>query len=846
MIYPKTFESKIGFDEIRTLLKERCLSTLGKEMVDAIQPSGESDVINEWLTQVREFRRLQEEADDFPMHYFFDVRQAVARLRLEGTHLDEGELFDLRRSLDTINQIVNYLNRSDDDNDGEERTYPYPALHRLTEDVMTFPQLVQRIDTILDKFGKIKDSASPQLADIRRELSRTEGSISRTLNGILRAAQSEGLVEKDVTPAIRDGRLVIPVSQGLKRKIRGIVHDESASGKTVFIEPAEVVEANNRIRELEADERREIIRILTEFAKLVRPHVKPILESYKFLATIDLIHAKAELARLIKGIEPDVNAYPHIDWIQAAHPLLRLSLEKQGKSVVPLDIMLTREKRILIISGPNAGGKSVCLKTAGLTQYMLQCGLSVAIGERSRTGVFKNIFIDIGDEQSIENDLSTYSSHLMNMKQMMRYADDSTLLLIDEFGTGTEPQIGGAIAEAVLAQFCAKQAYGVITTHYQNLKHFADSHDGVVNGAMLYDRQQMRPLFQLSIGNPGSSFAIEIARKIGLPEDVIKAASEIVGSDYIQSDKYLQDIVRDKRYWENKRQTIHQREKNLEQTIARYENEVKELEQSRKDILRKAKEQAEEVLKESNKMIERTIKEIRESQAEKEETKKIREQLEAFKAGVKEIDTAANDEMIARKMRQIQERRARKEKRKREKEKENEKLKTNNQQSANATPSPVAVAPLKQGDTVRIKGLSSVGKIESLDGKMATVIFGDMRTKMRAERIEHAEAPKKEEPRAYVSVGRQTRETMDEHKLNFKQDIDVRGMRGDEALTAVTYFIDDAILVGVKRVRILHGTGTGILRQLIRQYLATRPDVESYRDEHVQFGGAGITVVELA
>lgn len=846
MIYPKTFESKIGFDEIRTLLKERCLSTLGKEMVDAIQPSGESDVINEWLTQVREFRRLQEEADDFPMHYFFDVRQAVARLRLEGTHLDEGELFDLRRSLDTINQIVNYLNRSDDDNDGEERTYPYPALHRLTEDVMTFPQLVQRIDTILDKFGKIKDSASPQLADIRRELSRTEGSISRTLNGILRAAQSEGLVEKDVTPAIRDGRLVIPVSQGLKRKIRGIVHDESASGKTVFIEPAEVVEANNRIRELEADERREIIRILTEFAKLVRPHVKPILESYKFLATIDLIHAKAELARLIKGIEPAVNAYPHIDWIQAAHPLLRLSLEKQGKSVVPLDIMLTRDKRILIISGPNAGGKSVCLKTAGLTQYMLQCGLSVAIGERSRTGVFKNIFIDIGDEQSIENDLSTYSSHLMNMKQMMRYADDSTLLLIDEFGTGTEPQIGGAIAEAVLAQFCAKQAYGVITTHYQNLKHFADSHDGVVNGAMLYDRQQMRPLFQLSIGNPGSSFAIEIARKIGLPEDVIKAASEIVGSDYIQSDKYLQDIVRDKRYWENKRQTIHQREKNLEQTIARYENEVKELEQSRKDILRKAKEQAEEVLKESNKMIERTIKEIRESQAEKEETKKIREQLEAFKAGVKEIDTAANDEMIARKMRQIQERRARKEKRKREKEKENEKLKTNNQQSANATPSPVAVAPLKQGDTVRIKGLSSVGKIESLDGKMATVIFGDMRTKMRAERLEHAEAPKKEEPRAYVTVGRQTRETMDEHKLNFKQGIDVRGMRGDEALTAVTYFIDDAILVGVKRVRILHGTGTGILRQLIRQYLATRPDVESYRDEHVQFGGAGITVVELA
>ena len=635
------------------------------------------------------------------------------------------------------------------------------------------------------------------------------------------------------------------MTQGLKRRIRGIVHDESASGKTVFIEPAEVVEANNRIRELESDERREIIRILTEFAKTVRPHVKPILESYMFLAAIDLIHAKAQLAQLIKGIETDVKPHPHIDWIHAAHPILQLSLEKQGKSVVPLDIMLTSEKRILIISGPNAGGKSVCLKTVGLLQYMLQCGLSIPVSERSRTGVFSNIFIDIGDEQSIENDLSTYSSHLTNMKQMMRHANDATLLLIDEFGTGTEPQIGGAIAEAVLKQFCAKGAYGVITTHYQNLKHFADSHEGVVNGAMLYDRQQMRPLFQLSIGQPGSSFAIEIARKIGLPEEVIRNASEIVGSDYIQSDKYLQDIVRDKRYWENKRQNIHQREKSLEQTIARYENEVKELQQSRKDILRKAKEQAEELLRDSNRMIEKTIKDIRESQAEKAETKKIREELEAFKAEVKDIDTAANDEMIARKMRQIQERKARREKRK--KDKEDEKLKMNNEKSASKADSPLSTLPtsLSQGDTVRIKGLTSVGKIESIDGKMATVIFGDMRTKMRTERLEHAEMPKREEPKTYAAVSRDTREAIDNRKLNFKQDLDVRGMRGDEAITAVTYFIDDAILVGMSRVRILHGTGSGILRQLIRQYLATVPAVTSFRDEHVQFGGAGITVVDL-
>ena len=844
MIYPKTFESKLGFDEVRALLRGRCLSTLGKDMVDAMAFSDDPATINEWLAQVREFRRLQEEADDFPLSYFFDVRQAVARLRLEGTHLDEAELFDLRRSLDTICAIVAYLNRGEATDEGEVN-HPYPALHRLTDGVQTFPQLVQRIDQILDRFGRIKDTASPALADIRRELARTEGSISKTLYGILRSAQSEGLVDKDVAPAMRDGRLVIPVSPGLKRRIRGIVHDESASGKTVFVEPAEVVEANNRIRELESEERREIIRILTEFAKLVRPYVVPILDSYKFLAKIDLIRAKAELARLIKGIEPDVEPYPHIDWIRASHPLLALSLEKQGKAVVPLDIMLTQQKRILIISGPNAGGKSVCLKTAGLLQYMLQCGLSVPIGERSRTGVFRNIFIDIGDEQSIENDLSTYSSHLMNMKQMMRHADDSTLLLVDEFGTGTEPQIGGAIAEAVLKQFCAKGAYGIITTHYQNLKHFADTHDGVVNGAMLYDRQQMQPLFQLSIGNPGSSFAIEIARKIGLPESVIKDASDIVGSDYIQSDKYLQDIVRDKRYWENKRQAVHQREKSLEQTIARYENEVKELEQSRREILAKAKQQAEELLAGSNRIIEKTIKEIRESQAEKAETKKIREELEAFKAGMKDIDAAANDEMIARKMRQIQERKARREKRK--KDRESEKLKISNEKSAtgNEKSAGQANASLSPGDTVRIKGLTTVGKIESIDGKMATVIFGDMRTKMRSDRLERAEKPKQEEPKAYVNVSRETRETIDNRKLNFKQDLDVRGMRGDEAITAVTYFIDDAILVGMSRVRILHGTGSGILRQLIRQYLATVPNVVSFRDEHVQFGGAGITVVDL-
>ena len=474
--------------------------------------------------------------------------------------------------------------------------------------------------------------------------------------------------------------------------------------------------------------------------------------------------------------------------------------------------------------------------------------------------MFDNIMIDIGDEQSIENDLSTYSSHLLNMKNMMKQANARTLLLIDEFGGGTEPTIGGAIAEAVLKQLWQKKTFGVITTHYQNLKHFAEDHEGVVNGAMLYDRNQMQALFQLSIGQPGSSFAIEIARKTGLPEEVIKDASDIVGSEYIQSDKYLQDIVRDKRYWEGKRQTIHQHEKSLEHKITRYEDELSEIERQRKEILRKAKEEAEELLRESNKKIENVIREIREAQAEKERTRLAREELNSFKEELDTIDTRANDEMIEKKIRQLQERKERREKRKAEKRARSEERGARSENSLNAegnlTPHSTLHTPqIKVGDTVRIKGLTSVGTIDSIDGKMATVIFGGMKTKMRAERLEHAEMPKqqvsKQEERnaniagAYGNASKDTRDVIDNRKLNFKQDIDVRGMRGDEAINAITYYIDDAILVGVSRVRILHGTGSGILRQLIRQYLATIPNVSHFRDEHVQFGGAGITVVDL-
>ena len=861
MIYPANFEQKIGFNEIRSMLRERCLSTLGKEQVERMEVSEDAETVNEWLMQVREFRRLLEEIEDFPLQYFYDVRASINRIRLENTHLEEDELFDLRRSLCTIVGIVNILNHSDDDDshadeeaqDGwrREKKYPYPALHRLAEDVMTFPQLIQRIDQILDKFGKIRDNASPELLQIRRELAKTEGSISRTLYSILRSAQSEGVVEKDVTPTLRDGRLVIPVVPTLKRKIKGIVHDESATGRTVFIEPTEVVEANNRVRELESEERKEIIRILNEFTKKVRPYAKEILNSYHFLAVIDLIQAKSKLAETFKAIEPEVESHPHIDWIRAIHPLLQLSLEKKQERVVPLDIMLTQEKRILIISGPNAGGKSVCLKTVGLLQYMLQCGLSIPVSERSKTGIFKNIMIDIGDEQSLENDLSTYSSHLLNMKNMMKAADGDTIILIDEFGTGTEPNIGGAIAEAVLDKFCKQGAYGIITTHYQNLKHFADDHDGVVNGAMLYDRHEMKALFQLAIGRPGSSFAIEIARKIGLPEEVIKEASEIVGSDYIQSDKYLQDIVRDKRYWENKRQNIHQREKDMEKTISKYESDIEDIERSRKAILKRAKEQAEELLRESNKKIENVIREIREKEAEKEETRRIRLELDTFRQEIQDIDTKENDDKIARKIAQIQQRKERHAKRQAEKAQNQEKAAAALRNAQNKSQADNRV--INTGDTVRIKGLTTTGKVESIKGDdTAVVIFGDMRTKMRLNRLEHATSSdqkdkteeRKENLQSY-GISKETRQTIDQHKSNFHQDLDVRGMRGDEALNAVQYFIDDAILVGMPRVRILHGKGNGILRQLIRQYLSSVPNVVRYADEHVQFGGAGITVVDF-
>jgi DNA mismatch repair protein MutS2 len=629
----------------------------------------------------------------------------------------------------------------------------------------------------------------------------------------------------------------------MKRRIKGIIHDESDTGKTVYIEPSEVVEANNKIRELEADERREIQRILLEITNKIRPEVHDIEQNFEFLAEIDFTRAKAKFAINTKSIQPEISTKPEIDWSIAIHPLLEKSLKKSGKSVVPLDIKLTSKNRILLISGPNAGGKSVCLKTVGLLQYMLQCGMPIPVAPSSTAGIFRSIFIDIGDEQSLEDDLSTYSSHLLNMKNMMKGCNGNSLILIDEFGGGTEPQIGGAIAEAILKRFNTTGSYGIITTHYQNLKEYAQNTPGIINGAMLYDRQHMQPLFQLRIGNPGSSFAIEIARKTGIPEEVIADATEIVGKDYISADKYLQDILRDKKYWEKKRESVHKQEKIMNQIISQHETEIQTLQEERKKILTKAKEEAQQLIKDSNAKIERTIKEIKEAQAEKESTKFIRQSLNEFKESIESQNNAEMEDKIQRQMNKILARK--------------ERIRNKNKQEKTVPQTDKGDTPAKSitkhthpktsfvaGDYVRIKGQNTVGQIKQINNKQAQVTFGMIITNIKINQLEHAEKPETQK-RASTFVTKVTQDDIRERKLNFKQDIDVRGMRADEAIQAITYFIDDAIVANVSPVRILHGTGSGILRTILRQHLSTISGVKSFRDEHVDFGGAGITIVNL-
>ena len=775
------------------------MSSLGKERVDAMQWLTHYPTVHNLLARVREMMGvLTDPSLAFPHGEIYDLREALSRIRIEGLFMDEAELFSLRKMLDYAGQLERFFASLD--------KVKYPGLSGQTGQSVLFAQsIITSIDRILDRYGKMRDNASPELARIRKEISASQGSVSRALNAILRQAQAEGILDKDAAPTMREGRLVLPIPPAYKRKIGGIVHDESATGKTVFIEPQQVVEANNRIRELEGEERRERIRILLDITTQLRPEVPQILETETYLGEVDFLRAKALFAIDMHAIVPELSKKPMIDWREAYHPILLLNFRRLGKTVVPLTIRLT-DNRILVISGPNAGGKSVCLKTVAMLQYMLQCGLPVPMSEASTMGFFKQILIDIGDEQSIEDDLSTYSSHLRNMKHFVRYADAHTLLLIDEFGTGTEPMIGGAIAEAVLAQLNEQKAYGVITTHYGNLKHLAESTEGIINGAMLYDRGQLKPLFQLSIGQAGSSFAVEIARQIGLPEAIIQRATDIVGEEHIDYDKHLQDIARDKRYWENKRQNIRQREKHLEEKIAHYEEQLAGIKAKKRAIIEEANAEAADLLRKSNATIERTIREIKEAKAEKKATQAARQKVESLK----------------------------------------------NKVNASAT---------KQSTTKQSAGVIHLPSTAKQSNHKVLHDLSDLKilTKNPAKLIQESQSPISTTPSGHSMIAAKrmvssnVADELRKKKLSFKRELDIRGLRVDEALETLIAYIDDALMVNAEQVSILHGTGTGALKQLVRDYLSERQksmrrlksgDI-SFHDGDPDRGGAGITIVEL-
>lgn len=820
MIYPQNFEARIGFDTIRREIESHCISPMGIQHCNQMHFTTNGDEVQLLLTQTNEFLAIMQSKREFPLNHYYDLRSTLKSIAVPGSFISSENFFNLQRSLFTIGEIKHFFTSKADEN------AIYPTLSALAQQMNDFPEISTEISQVLDKHGNIKDTASPQLGQLRRQLMSLQASIGAAMRRVIAQGKQDGALESDVQPSVRDGRLVIPVSPAHKRKIRGIVHDTSASGKTFFIEPEEVVEVGNNIRETEAEIAREIVRILTALTDAVRPHAFELLDCYDLLGKFDFIRAKALFAQDTGGQMPHIHFQPLLEWYHAVHPALLLSLREQGKEVVPLAIELDDNHRILLISGPNAGGKSVCLKTVGVIQYMMQCGILPTLYSNSHMGIFADIFIDIGDQQSIEDDLSTYSSHLQNMKTFLQRGTKQSLILIDEFGSGTEPQIGSAIAQAILRQLNQSHVMGVITTHYLGLKQMADDTPGIVNGAMLYDRQKMQPLFQLQMGYPGSSFAIEIARKIGLPSTVIDEASKIVGSDYINMDKYLLDIVRDRRYWESKRQEVHSRQKKLDNLIDDYNNRLDKLKLQQHQIISDAHTEAREIISKSNAQIEKTILEIRTIQAEKEKTKQLRHQLEEFKQRINADDQATPSARHINKLQSQSRRRS-------------------TRPGHDRPTADQADVPLRPGDNVTMAGSSVTGQIISIDEKYAIVAFGNLKTRIETGKLKRSNKKPQQAAPTTSSMSSTTQAEIRTRQLNFKLDIDLRGMRADEALQAVTYFIDDAIQFSAHRVRILHGTGTGVLRDVIRHYLDTVTGVASYHDEHIQLGGAGITVVDL-
>ena len=829
MIYPPSFESKVGFDRIREQVGGLCTTEAARRKLGGQTFCDRAEEVELRQARCDEMRTIVMLESDFPAEEFTDTDQLLKKIEIEGAFLDVEEMIALRRALSSVNDVVSFFNERRESN-------RYPALCELSREVESFPAIVNHIDSIIDRWGKVKDNASPELYSIRRTMRDREGQVSKRLQQILSQARSAGIVDADANISIRDGRTVIPVSAANKRKLHGFIHDESATGKTVYIEPVEIVEINNELKELEYAERREIVAILTAFTQTIRPDLEALVRSGDYLSTIDLIRAKARWALANGCGRPILSTDDRLVLRDARHPLLAQALKRENKQVVPLDISLDRNKRIVVISGPNAGGKSVCLKTLGLLQYMFQCGFPVPASEVSELPLFRDLFIDIGDEQSIDNDLSTYSSHLLNMKRMLAGTGPRSLVLIDEFGSGTEPVMGGAIAEAILEKLVEKGTYGVINTHYSNIKYFASNTPGVENGAMMFDVQNIRPLFRLELGKPGSSFAVEIARKIGLPEEIIRSATEKAGSDHVNIEKQLREIARDRRYWEQKRDRIRITDRKVEELEQSYAEQLARIKEERNQIVKQAKEEARQLIAEANRQIENTIRTIRESQAEKELTLLARRELDGFRQQVEqEPDDPERSARIDREMDKLQRRQQRRNERR--------------QQTAHAAPEGApSPEPEKReaavGSKVRIEGQDTLGEIQSIKGKKAVVAFGHILTTVDLSRltvISNAEYKRQTRPRASTVVS----VDISQRKLNFKNHIDIRGMRAAEALETVQNFIDDALMVGVADATILHGKGTGALKEEIRRYLRTVDEVESARDEQEQLGGAGITVVKF-
>ncbi len=836
-------EAILGFDRVRKIISDRCSTEYATARTAEENFSTDAREIRQRLLLTDEMRMIVMFEESFPSNGYIDCVRFLEILANEGSNIDLVSLGKLKTMLETLRRITLFFSNIKDG--------IYPNLKKMVSSIVLFPEVQQRIDTILDKFGNVKDTASDELYDIRRKLKDKEGAISKRIGILLKKAQADGIVDQDASVVVRDGKMLIPVSTSNKRKIQGFVYDESSSGKTTFIEPAEIVEITNEISELHFAETREIARILYEFSDWLRPYVPDLLDGAKCIGEMDFLIAKAQTALDFVAGMPIISDTEEMDLRKARHPLLERSLKRDGKEIVPLTVTLTPQKHILLISGPNAGGKSVCLKTVGLLQYMFQWGMLIPTSETSEMMVFDRIMADIGDGQSIDNDLSTYSSFLESMKDMLKEADSHTLVLIDEFGSGTEPAAGGAIAEAILNEFDKRGVYGVITTHYTNLKLYASGADtGVINGAMQFDAKNIAPLFKLEMGLPGNSFAFELARKMGLPEEIIKDAENRAGEEFVGIERNLRKIARNRRVLDEKIQKIRNTDKTLESITDKYQKELEDIRKKRQEIIDEAKREAEDIVKGANRQVEHTIRTIKEKQAEKSQTRKARADLQDFVnalAAKKEQDQQDRDSYLEDKLRKVNERQQRQLARKNRRATTEDQKRMNEEAEKSRMISSFRSGPLQVGEKVRIKANGMVGEVAIVSDKAVTVIIGNIKSKMPLDKVERITSNEyKSAVKAAPKPVMQTTSmdsSISERKLNFKMELDVRGQRVNEALDNVMHYIDDAIMLNVSSVRIIHGKGTGALRDEIQRFLRATPGVVSAKDESVQLGGSGVTVV---